>query len=491
MLLLTALLAACPAVAQQYIITNGTYYLTHDATSGVVSTAGVTEFSPATCLWSISGNYIRPVNENGNVLGSLYLRPRANNNNYSLNTSTSTDYAEWYDVADGEQPYYNRYLRWSGSNNAWQIANNNSQRGRLYRVTKETVVVNQPATYSGTLSGTTALTGAGATSTVTPTATHTAAYTLNVNTYTYNGGEELGSTTTGTVPTPTAVSLASGWNLSWSLSDDTYATISNNGVVTVGSTLPATYATTTVTLTATRTDGTGSFTATLPLNIYASAEARENVAGGTQGISGGIVTLNDYEDHSWSYYSDASLPARMRSLNPANVVITYYGNGTSTVSTSSDAAPALSTFTASTDNSVAVGIGEPESTFVYYKTLERTSGSAYGSASYNYTTIPNPFSIRPTYGTGGTRWRGFYAWRIKSINGGTISGKAVGDIIDATEGPLSISECLSDEGSCHRAGQCKTRRVWEYLSNSINDLLQSISLQDMLEQEQFGITKES
>jgi len=67
----------------------------------------------------------------------------------------------------------------------------------------------------------------------------------------------------------------------------------------------------------------------------------------------------------------------------------------------------------------------------------------------------------------------------------------VGDIIDATEGPLSISECLSDEGSCHRAGQCKTRRVWEYLSNSINDLLQSISLQDMLEQEQFGITQES
>ncbi|MBQ8311643.1 MAG: Rrf2 family transcriptional regulator [Clostridia bacterium] len=67
----------------------------------------------------------------------------------------------------------------------------------------------------------------------------------------------------------------------------------------------------------------------------------------------------------------------------------------------------------------------------------------------------------------------------------------VGDIIDATEGPLSISECLSDEGCCHRSGQCKTRRVWEYLSNSINDLLQSISLQDMLEQEQFGNTKES
>ena len=29
-----------------------------------------------------------------------------------------------------------------------------------------------------------------------------------------------------------------------------------------------------------------------------------------------VVVLNDLEDHSWSYYSDASLPAQMRSLNP-------------------------------------------------------------------------------------------------------------------------------------------------------------------------------
>ena len=62
----------------------------------------------------------------------------------------------------------------------------------------------------------------------------------------------------------------------------------------------------------------------------------------------------------------------------------------------------------------------------------------------------------------------------------------VGDIIDATEGPLSISECLMDEGSCRHSGQCKTRRVWEYLSNSINGLLQSITLKDMLEQDEFG-----
>lgn len=62
----------------------------------------------------------------------------------------------------------------------------------------------------------------------------------------------------------------------------------------------------------------------------------------------------------------------------------------------------------------------------------------------------------------------------------------VGDIIDATEGPLTISECLSDTESCHKSGQCPTRKVWESLSNSINALLQSITLQDMLDQTDKG-----
>ena len=88
---------------------------------------------------------------------------------------------------------------------------------------------------------------------------------------------------------------------------------------------------------------------------------------------------------------------------------------------------------------------------------------------------------------------------VRGAQGGYQLAKApeaitVGDIIDATEGPLSISECISDEGCCHRSGECRTRRVWEYLSNIINGLLQSISLRDMLEQDSFGVptqTKES
>ena len=58
----------------------------------------------------------------------------------------------------------------------------------------------------------------------------------------------------------------------------------------------------------------------------------------------------------------------------------------------------------------------------------------------------------------------------------------VGHIIDAMEGPLQFSECaLESEPTCPNSDVCPTRRVWEYLTDSINTLLYSISLQDMLE----------
>ena len=143
----------------------------------------------------------------------------------------------------------------------------------------------------------------------------------------------------------------------------------------------------------------------------------------------GIVLLDDREDHSWSYYSDGNQP--VHSLNPADVKITYFGNG-NTVSTSNDANPAANTFTASTNDVVQVGIGNDEKghTFVYLKTLENNDPEGEGS-NYSYTTIPNPFSKRPTYGSDNTRWRGFYGWRVKAVRGGEITGKSVGDTINA------------------------------------------------------------
>ena len=140
--------------------------------------------------------------------------------------------------------------------------------------------------------------------------------------------------------------------------------------------------------------------------------------------SGGVVFLDDREDHTWSYYSDNTNP--IRSLNPADVKITYYGNGK--MYTSTDATPSGNLSDAT---GVKVSASENENTFIYLKTLERANGDA-GTGNLAYTLIPNPFTVRPKFTVQGTSYyTGFYGWRVKRLNGVTISNYSVGSIIPA------------------------------------------------------------
>ncbi len=118
----------------------------------------------------------------------------------------------------------------------------------------------------------------------------------------------------------------------------------------------------------------------------------------TEGVAK-VVVLNDLEDHNWSYYSDATLPELLHSLSPADVKITYLGNGTSTV-TAATAAEAVDHPTAFSSNAsgVQVGPGATANALVYFKTLEREN--ANGTGNLKYTTIPNPFQVRPTGNSG-------------------------------------------------------------------------------------------
>ncbi|MBQ8702824.1 MAG: hypothetical protein IJ524_00425 [Bacteroidales bacterium] len=192
--------------ANGYIIYYSGHFLSHNASTGAVVTAGTTTFDPATCLWSVpTTTTIRPVGSDGStVLGNLYLRPRSGNSTYSLNTNASTNYNGWTSgLTDGGHPTYstNRYLRWSGSSSVFQVSTTNSAQAFLYAVTKSTDVANVPESYNGSLSGATAFFTAGATATYTPTVTHTAAYNLTIATYSYSGGT-LGSESTGIIPPP-------------------------------------------------------------------------------------------------------------------------------------------------------------------------------------------------------------------------------------------------------------------------------------------------
>jgi len=56
----------------------------------------------------------------------------------------------------------------------------------------------------------------------------------------------------------------------------------------------------------------------------------------------------------------------------------------------------------------------------------------------------------------------------------------VGHIIDAVEGPLHLSGCLGDNDTCPRSNGCRTKRAWENLTDSINNLLNGITLAGML-----------
>lgn len=57
----------------------------------------------------------------------------------------------------------------------------------------------------------------------------------------------------------------------------------------------------------------------------------------------------------------------------------------------------------------------------------------------------------------------------------------VGEIIRTLEGPLAPSDCvLDDEPECSRAGFCITRTIWEKIMEGLNGVIDSITLQDML-----------
>lgn len=61
----------------------------------------------------------------------------------------------------------------------------------------------------------------------------------------------------------------------------------------------------------------------------------------------------------------------------------------------------------------------------------------------------------------------------------------VGDILRLTEGSLSPVACLDQRPvSCPRSGECPTLPVWLGLEQVINEYLNSITLQDLLEQQQ-------
>jgi Rrf2 family protein len=76
---------------------------------------------------------------------------------------------------------------------------------------------------------------------------------------------------------------------------------------------------------------------------------------------------------------------------------------------------------------------------------------------------------------------------VRGAKGGYVLARPpgeikVGDIIRALEGPIAPVECVAEgkTGSCSRGDTCLTRGIWQRLRDSMSEVLDDITLADVI-----------
>ncbi len=77
----------------------------------------------------------------------------------------------------------------------------------------------------------------------------------------------------------------------------------------------------------------------------------------------------------------------------------------------------------------------------------------------------------------------------RGARGGVWLAKApreikLSEVIELLEGPLTLVECIDDPKYCPRSDTCVTRDIWSELKKAINGVLESKTLQDLVEMEE-------
>lgn len=79
---------------------------------------------------------------------------------------------------------------------------------------------------------------------------------------------------------------------------------------------------------------------------------------------------------------------------------------------------------------------------------------------------------------------------IKSIRGAkggySLSKKpeeiTIKNIMDALEGPISISNCIEKDARCDNLDKCATRVLWTKIRDAIDNIFSSVTLQDIIDE---------
>ena len=67
---------------------------------------------------------------------------------------------------------------------------------------------------------------------------------------------------------------------------------------------------------------------------------------------------------------------------------------------------------------------------------------------------------------------------------------SVGDVLRALEGDMVVVDCPDSESKCAKFDSCVTKYVWKRINNSINDTMDSMTLEEIAANSP-GITEEN
>jgi Rrf2 family protein len=75
---------------------------------------------------------------------------------------------------------------------------------------------------------------------------------------------------------------------------------------------------------------------------------------------------------------------------------------------------------------------------------------------------------------------------VRGAGGGIMLAKApedirLSDVIKLLEGPIALVDCVNNPEICDRSSSCVTRDIWCEVKESMNRVLESTTLQDLLE----------
>jgi Rrf2 family protein len=54
------------------------------------------------------------------------------------------------------------------------------------------------------------------------------------------------------------------------------------------------------------------------------------------------------------------------------------------------------------------------------------------------------------------------------------------DLVETLDGPLNLIECLKDPKACQKVPYCVTRDIWQEVSEAIDGVFHSVTLEDMV-----------